>query len=124
MTEKQIFENDSVIPFFGNEHSLISSEIKAINIHFFEEILTIDIDLKLQYSKNDKNFRLRFSDVIEYSFYHNSNYYFYNVVNVKFFKINDLYYLSLDPDESCISKSDNDNDFILGKKLQAFEITH
>ena len=48
--------------------------------------------------------------------------FFYSNFSVKFLKVDELYYLSLDPDESCKSKSDNDNDFILSKKLQAFEL--
>ena len=119
MIEMEVFENDAVLTFFGADHSLISSSVKAIHISLFEGNLAVAIDFGLLYSKDQKNFRIRLIDVIEYAFYHKNGYDFYNVVNLKFFAIGELYYLSLDPDESVKGRSDSDNDFVLCKKLQA-----
>lgn len=122
MSESNFIENDEALKFFNNDNSLISATVKSFHIYELDGYLTIDMDVVLLYAKINKDFRIRFRDVIEYSFYHNHNYYFYDIANVKFFKEANLYYLSLDPDDTSAFKSDQDNDYILSNKIQAFSL--
>lgn len=120
MTPQNFLENDDVLRFFVADQSLINGSVIAVHIFEIAESLTIDLDVKLLYSKNEKNYRIRFQDIIEYAFYYRNDRYFYYITNLKFFKDGDSYYISLDPDESVNSKSEDDDDVILSKRIQAF----
>jgi len=124
MTISNLIENDDVLKFFSGNKSLVSSILKSIHIYEVSELLTIDIDISLLYSHTSDIFRIRFQGVIEFSFFHNRDYYFYNIANLKFLTINNNFYISLDPDESVASMSHKDNDYILSSKLQAFQVAN
>lgn len=114
--------NDEVPHFFTGDMSLISSSIASIRIYDSEGVVVIDLQVTLLYAKEHRDFTIRFGDVDEYSFYHHRDYNFYNIERFKFFKNGSAFYISLDPDETTPLKSENDNDFITSKVLQAFSI--
>lgn len=105
---------------FTNNNSLISTiveEIKLSKNEFGELQIQITINnfsKKSDFSKID----LLFNDIVEFNFYYNSDYHFYNVEDYKLLYFNDQIYLSLDPDDSTNIKSENDSDFILAKSLK------
>jgi hypothetical protein len=114
--------DDEVVGFFTGDMSLISSSVTNIQIYNSDGIVVIDIHVRLLYSKDHRNFNVRFRDVVEYSFYHHKDYDFYNVERLKFFKNGSEFYISLDPDEDTSMKSESDNDFIVCRGLKAFSI--
>ena len=116
-----IEKNKNLIDKLVNDLSLISSKIKNITIYELNSDVMIDVDLILSYSKSFKKVRLKFINVIEYSFYHNSDYIFYNVETLKFFKEDNIY-ISFDPDEQNELKSAEDNDFILSEEVEGYFI--
>jgi hypothetical protein len=114
--------NDEVPHFFTGDMSLISSSVTSIQIYNSDGVVAIDLDVSLLYSKSHRNFKIRFVDVDEYSFYHNRDYNFYNIESLKFLKDGSKFYISLDPDMATSMKSQSDNDFIVCKELQAISI--
>jgi len=81
-----LLENENVLEFFVADRSLISATVSAVHVFEMAGSLTVDLDVILLYSKKEKNFRVRFDEVVEYAFYHNSTRYFYYIINLKFFK--------------------------------------
>jgi len=94
---------------------LVSSSLLKINIFQEEDCLFIELHFKI--NPSGKLLKIKFIDIIEYSFYYKNNFYFYNVAYCKFFKKGNTVYISLDPfdEEETIHK--NDQDFILCKNV-------
>ena len=103
------------------ELNLLDSSIFSINIKRDVETTGVIIKLvfKLMYPRN-MYLKIIFRDVLEYSFYWNSSHYFYDVSSYKFIKKNDLFYLSLDPDEQELDRMKSDQDYILSRSVEAF----
>ena len=122
MTSHNLLENDDVLRFFVADKTLVSASVNELRVFEISESLSVDVDVTLLYSKKEKKYRIRFEDVVEYEFYHHNNRYFYYIVNLKFFKEGNFYYISLDPDDSINTRSEDDNNFILSSKIQAFSL--
>lgn len=78
---------------------ILDSLISRIDIHLVEHILCIDIYFKttLRKTEFEKKFKLNFTNVIEYGFYHNDTLHFRYVERYKLFKTERGYYFSFDP---------------------------
>jgi hypothetical protein len=61
-----------------------------------------------------------FENILEFSFYHNSAYIFYNIEDYKllYFEESKEYYLSLDPNTEHNEICENDSDFIKAKNMK------
>jgi|ERR1700754_1351501 len=117
---KSIGENSEVINYFVGNLSLLDAEINKYEIHLVNHVLEINIYFQLsRRTKEDIRVLLTFKDVVEYNFYHNSNYIFYNVENLKFLETERGFYFSSDPYHTD-GVSENDNDFVMSKGLEAF----
>lgn len=105
---------------FINNDSLVSTiieEIKLNNDKFGElqiKIVISNFSKKSYFSK----ITLLFSNIMEFSFYYNSSYAFYNVENYKLLCFNNQVYLSLDPDTNIDDRSTSDSDFILAGNVR------
>jgi hypothetical protein len=117
---KKIGNGETLINFFTEERSLVSSKVYRIDIFLKDEDLSIDLYLELLGSKN--RVKISFCGIKEYSFYHHSDYIFYNIETVKFFKSSEGIYISLDPidERECIS--DEDKDYIFSNEVEGFII--
>jgi hypothetical protein len=108
------------IDLFIDNDSLISTVIEEINLSKDESgelqiLLTIsNFHKKSTFSK----INLLFNNILEFDFYYNSDYTFYNIENYKLLYLNNLIYLSLDPDQSVNGRSEKDSDFILANSLK------
>ena len=122
MTPQNLLKNENVLQFFVADRTLVSASVIAVNIFEVSGFLTIELDVILLYSKTEKNYRIKFEDIIEYAFYYKNDRYFYYITNLKFFKEANAFYISLDPDDSVNSRSEADNDFILSNKISSFPI--
>ncbi|PWG81174.1 hypothetical protein DDR33_07235 [Pararcticibacter amylolyticus] len=113
-----MWKNEELFKLLQGEIAILSCKILGFSIYAEDDALVVDVDMKLLYL-NDTCFKIRFLDVKEYAFYHNSNYYFYNVEAFKLLKKGSLFYLSFDPDEEEMSQiSPKDNDFILSTEIE------
>jgi hypothetical protein len=115
-------KDEEALSFFSGDRSLVSAMVQNITISNENETLIVDITVHLLYSKLDKDFVIRLVDVVEYSFYHSKDHYFYNIANLKFFKEDVFFYISLDPDETCEGRANNDNDFVLSKSIELYPV--
>lgn len=109
---------------FSKNNSLISTVLEEMKLYRNEygelqiEIIISNFSKKSDFSK----INLIFNDIVEFNFYYNSDYNFYNIEKYKLLYINEEIYISLDPDEEIIERSKLDSDFILAKKLELFNI--
>jgi len=105
---------------FINDESLISTSIEEIKFNK-DEFGEVQIQITISnFSKKSKfsKINLLFNNIVEFNFYYNSDYIFYNIEAYKLLYFDDQIYLSLDPDDSIDDKSEDDSDFILAKNLK------
>lgn len=115
-----IGRNEILFGALSTEVSILSSKIDRINIFLKDSNLLLEIDLRILYNENEF-LKLIFSGIREYSFYHNSDYLFYNVEEYKFLRSNGLYYLSFDPEVNSMTEiSENDGDFVLFENIEGY----
>jgi len=117
---KTIAKDDDVISYLSGDRSIISGSLLKMEIYAAPYLLTIDLEIKLLYAKDDNLIKLRFADVQEYGFYHSSDYSSYEIPNYKLCKTDDLYYLSMDPDEGSACRLASDNDFIICRSIEVY----
>lgn len=115
--------SEKIDEIFRNENSLLSTSLEEIIISKNEND---EVQIFLMFSNfpkksNFSHIKLLFENIVEYSFYYNNDYNFYNVERYKLLKIENNIYLSLDPDDSVDGKAASDMDYILAKKLTLFE---
>ena len=100
--------------------SLISSQMKKISIYSKDDLVCIDLEIELMYKKGKNQILLRFTGVVEYSFYYLSGNIFYNVERCKFFKSEDLFYISFDPVDETELIAGEDQDYIKAGSVEAY----
>jgi hypothetical protein len=99
---------------------ILDAEILRINI-FIESKGKLCIEIDFKYRK--QYLRLRFVDIKEYSFYHTDIYNFRYVECFKLIKVDEFFYLSLDPeDEFSQLPSENDQDLIVCKNIEGYYV--
>ena len=105
------------------EIRILDSMIKKINI-FTQGVEDLYIEIDFDYSQYKGYYlRLRFSGIKEYSFYHSNLHTFRYVECFKLIKDNELFYLSLDPeDEFSTVASDIDQDLIVCSSFEGYFI--
>ncbi|WP_437922445.1 hypothetical protein [Sphingobacterium sp. LRF_L2] len=102
------------------ELSILSSQIIGFNIKTKDYSFTIEVEIKLLYSKGNC-LKLVFSKIKEYAFYNNSSNDVYYIEDYKLMQKNNLYYISFDPDANDLADiSDDDNDFILCENMEGY----
>lgn len=106
--------------FFSNEHTLISSSLTQINIYEEDYKLIVELTFKLLYAKKKNIVKIKFIEVKEFSFDHDSSYYFYNISNLKLYTNDGFYYISLDPDETIAMRSPDDNYLVLSRSIEVY----
>src|SRR5688572_16624817 len=120
---KNIGKNDELINLLSGDLSLLSSKLYRIDIHNDATLgLVIELYIELLYAKTDKQIKLVFSGIEEYSFYHQQAHYFYNIEQYKFFKEDNHFYISLDPYTEDEVISPEDQDFILSTGIEGYYI--
>ncbi|PLK44196.1 hypothetical protein [Emticicia sp. TH156] len=121
---KLIAKNDEVISFLSNNESLISGTIESIKIQNKSNVLCIGLNINLMYSKTNKTIFLEFKLVKEYGFFYSSSLSFYNIERFKFFKDDNLFYISFDPfsEQEEMGREENDNDFILSQEVYLYSM--
>lgn len=115
-----IGKQEEIVNKFQGEFTLLSSSLDSINIYRRDHVLCIDVKLQLAYKKGENNILLRFVDVLEYSFFYRSNRFFYNVEIFKFFKAENIFYVSFDPVNEDENMSDEDQDYIKATSVEGF----
>jgi hypothetical protein len=118
----ELIEKD--LPLYNllkSEIHIGDGKITSIHIYLLNDLLTIDVDIRLLLSKGEA-LRLRFTDVKEYSFNHSDFYYFYNIEDYKLVQLNDLFYISFDPDTGLKDASPIDGDIIVCKSIEGYYI--
>ena len=119
---KLIGRDNALFNTLIKEHLIVDSSIIRIDIFVKDFELIIEIDLKILYPQSNY-LKLRFLQIEEYSFYHKSNYFFYNVETYKLIKTVDHFFISFDPeDQEALDVSENDQDSILFGRFEGYFI--
>ncbi|WP_266367515.1 hypothetical protein [Tellurirhabdus rosea] len=119
---KLLAENDEILAFLVNEHSLINSTMNSLLIKGASDGITIEITFSLMYSSQIDKLVLVFENVTAYAFNHDSRYAFYNVESYKLLAIQQGYYLSLDPYDEGEKVDERDNDFVIASRVKAYNL--
>jgi len=114
-----IGKNDELLKYLSL-HKLYILDSELFKIDIFEKGNTPSIELYFKLSNKSKLLKVKFTNVKEYSFYYRSDHYFYNVERCKFFKKDDLFYLSVDPYNEAEEINDEDQDFILCNEIEGY----
>lgn len=77
-------KNEQVLSFFSGHLTLLSGQLLKIIVYQENMSLPIELDIQLLYAQEKKNYKLKFIEVQEYSFYHQKDYIFHNISNYKF----------------------------------------
>jgi len=119
---KLIGRDSEVINYLSGKFSLLDASINKFEIHLVDHQLEINIYFQLsRRTKADANVLLIFKDVVEYGFYYNDKYSFYDVEDLKFFETEGKFYFSGDPYHE-EGVSENDQDFVMSKGLEGYLI--
>lgn len=111
-------EKKTIDSVFIDKNSLLDTRLEEIIINTDKsgELQIMLTFVNFRRGSDFKRVQILFQNVEEFSFYHSEDYNFYNVENYKLLKSGGKIYISLDPDESTISRSKDDLDFILAEK--------
>jgi hypothetical protein len=121
---KLIASDMELIKKLTNENSILDSMLEKIVIQKDDDdVLFIDLVLNMRSSSKYKKIVIRMKDVTEYGFYYRSEYLFYYIERFKFFKRKDnVFYISLDPEDDSDEISGSDQDFVVSNKIIGYEL--
>lgn len=114
-----IARNDELIKKISPKFSLLDSSLLRIEIFSAADILNVYLEFVLQYPSGER-IQIRFLNVKEYALNYSDDVYFYNLSSPKFFRINNGYYLSLDPFDESSLVSDADNDIVISEDVECY----
>ena len=114
-----IGRNEELFDYMSLNKLYLTSSV-LLKIDIFEERRTPSIELHFKLSIGGGLLKIRFTNVMEYSFYYKMGYSFYNVERCKFFKKGDSFYISLDPYDEWANIDENDQDFILCSAIEGY----
>ncbi|MES2376423.1 MAG: hypothetical protein V4553_07585 [Bacteroidota bacterium] len=115
------FKNDEVLALTSGSYLIHDSSVTRFDIQLKDRILNIDVYF-VSIDRNTKanvGLKISFVDVSEYSFYWDASRHFYNVERYKFLKSENGYYISLDPFDESQKLSNEDQEIILSKSIEA-----
>ena len=118
---KYLEKGEELLSRIADEFTLLSSQVKGINLYSNEVgVLVGEILFELLYSKKEKKLKLILTDIREFSFFYTSDYDFYNIERYKLMKIDNGYYISLDPFDESEEISADDQDFIKCQNIEGY----
>jgi hypothetical protein len=97
---------------------LLDSILLSMQVYSSEvEGVCIELMFDVSHRGHNQKMKLVFKKVLQYNFYYDSSFAFYNVESFKFFPIEEKgqFYLSLAPDDEVAAISEDDEDFILAE---------
>ena len=106
--------------FEKNTSLLLNSVIDYLFIELRGHMSIVKIDFTFPQQKRYKKLSLELKDLDIVSINQTKESYGQQIHNYKFLHFKEKYYLSLDPDESSIELTEDDQDYFLFKKLSAF----
>jgi hypothetical protein len=122
---KLIATDMELIKKLTNENSILDSMLEKIAIQKDDDdVLFIDLFLNMRSSSKYKKIVIRMKGVTEYGFYYSSEYLFYYIERIKFFRRKDnAFYISLDPEDDSDKISESDQDFIVANRIVGYELS-
>ncbi|MBD1365330.1 hypothetical protein IDJ77_16050 [Mucilaginibacter sp. ZT4R22] len=119
---EKIYRNEEVLELTQGTYFIHDASVTRFDIAYQEHRLCIDVCFTSIQSKKwaETQIKLRFVNVLEYSFYWNAEHHFYYVERYKFFKTEKGFYISLDPVDENDSPSDDDGDVIISKSVEGY----
>ena len=113
------FNETSFFEFDNHSNILLNSTIDNFIIELNDGILSAQLLFALPLRKEFKSLKLNISDLVQININQTNEAIGQQIHNYKFLLDSDGYYLSFDPDESSLEKSDSDQDVFIFKTLNA-----
>lgn len=118
---KLLATDKNVIEALSGENSLLDGNIEKIEIFQYKSIC-INIYFQMRESSSYERVLLKIEGCQEYNFSYSDEYDFYTVELIKFFQESEKqFYISFDPYDGEETISESDQDFIIFKKITAYD---
>ena len=109
-----------VVDFLKGKNSLLDSILTSICIESVDGGVVLTLCFRARSGAEYKIAQLKFRGIIQFGFYYSSEFSFYNVEAIKFFVTEGGgAYLALDPDQRRDGDSEDDQDFVRAKFVEA-----
>ena len=120
---KQIASDEELVDVLVGHNSILDAVMTHLSIYEEHDQLTVCMEFAMRPKSDFEKIRLKMLGVSEYGFYYKDDTVFYNVERFKFFVTREGgFYLSLDPIDDSDNVSDEDQDFVFGKHVVAFDV--
>jgi hypothetical protein len=120
---KQIASDAELVDVLVGHNSILDAVMTYLSIYEEHDQLTVCMEFEMRPKSDFEKIRLKMLGVSEYSFYYKDDNVFYNVERIKFFVTREgKFYLSLDPVDDSDDVSDEDQDFVFGEHVVAFDV--
>ncbi|MCR6653108.1 MAG: hypothetical protein NVV73_17190 [Cellvibrionaceae bacterium] len=117
---KTVLSDDDVIDCLRGENSLLDGQIKKIEIDGENDGVKIYVHIHMRRNSDYESAVVEFIDCEEYCFSFSSDFYFYCIESLKFFKTDGgMFYVSFDPFDAGDQICNEDKDVILSRSIAA-----
>nr|WP_294947262.1 hypothetical protein [uncultured Mucilaginibacter sp.] len=118
----KIYKDEEVFELTHGTYFIHDASVTQFDIAYQDYRLCIDVYFTSIQAKRwtKTQIKLRFVDVLEYSFYWNAEHHFYYVERYKFFKTEKGFYISLDPVDETDIAAEEDGDVIISKSIEGY----
>ena len=117
---KEIGKDLALFEFLKKDYTILDSQILGLNIHVKDFSLIIEVEFQIMRHLGGGRLKIIFSNIKQYNFYDSDpgNRY---VENFKLLYNDNLFYISVDPDEENMSiMLETDNYFILCGNIEGY----
>jgi len=123
-----MFSDAAVLNLLTDVNTLLDSLLIGIVVQESRGDAIVELHFKARVSSKFSEVHIRFTDVLEFEFYYESDERFFDVEDLKFLELKDgTFYLSLDPDPSTLLEagateldaSDTDHFFVHARHIEA-----
>ena len=108
-------KQDELLNMLSSNLTIINSRVLSFKIEYNESGLLCTIEFLLSPHRKGEVLCLSFKNIIEYSFAYSNDFSFYNVETYKFLIIEGNFYLSLNPSDDNLARSDEDEDYVFAE---------
>lgn len=116
-----IISGEDVIIYLSNENTLLDSKLDSLRVYENQGVSIIELKFIGRSSSEYESCILKFSLVESFDFCYLKNYPFFYIEDLKFFKTpDDMFYISLQPDENINIESLDDQNYIKAKNIELY----
>lgn len=118
---RHIGTNNKLLKHLYDDYFWLNKELRNLNLSMSDSNeLIIEIIFNIPASEHEKNLKLVFTDIMEYQFVYRAGYAYNPVRRFKFLKEDEIFYISLDPEDELPHVSPTDRGIIRSKTVAGY----